>query len=234
MRRAVTTPIRATAALSGLLLLVACAAPAGPRLTDLRRIQPIHGDAAAGAEKAAVCLGCHGADGIPVSPTFPRLAGQREDYLYHRLVSFKQASPQDTYYSASPMTPMAAGLSDLDMRNLAAYFAAQSPSVPDATGAEARPTGAGAALYLHGDPGRGIPPCQGCHGPDARGPGTSSGPDAAYPSLRGQNALYVAARLTGYRNRQPSDSSNAFIMQGVANSLDDDSIQNLAAWLGAL
>jgi cytochrome c553 len=210
-----------------------------PTYTDLRSIEPIHGDAKAGAQKATVCLSCHGADGVSVAPTFPRLAGQREDYLYHRLFSFRHANPKDPYYSISPMTAMAAALSDTDMRDLAAYFASQTPRVADGPSESAAPGAAGATaigeqLFLHGDPAHGVPPCQGCHGADANGPGRALDRYAAYPSLRGQYAPYVVARLTHYHEGQPSDTSNTFIMQGVAQSLDDDSIQAIAGWLNSL
>jgi cytochrome c553 len=213
--------------------MAAGGAAANPPYTDLRRIEPIHGNAAAGAQKATACFACHGADGAPIAPTFPRLAGQRIDYLYHRLLSFRHANPKDPYYSVSPMTPMAAPLSDEDMRDLAAYFASQAPRVADgASAAAAMPNGAD--LFLHGNPSRGIPPCQGCHGAEANGPSTSTDQYAAYPSLRGQSGLYVIARLTHFRDGQPSDTTNAFIMHGIAGTLDDDSIQALASWLGAL
>ncbi len=213
--------------------LTAATVAASPPYTDLRSIQPIHGDAAAGAQKAAVCLGCHGADGVSVAPTFPRLAGQRVDYLYHRLVSFRHADPKDPYYSVSPMTAMAATLSDGDMRDLAAYFSGQRPKVPDAPAPD--PTAqAGATLFLNGDPARGIPPCQGCHGADANGPGATVHQYAAYPSLRGQYALYVVSRLTNFRNGEPSDTTNAALMHGVAATLDDAAIQSIAAWLESL
>ncbi len=210
-----------------------------PQFTDLRTIAPIHGDPRAGAQKATVCLACHGADGISVAPTFPRLAGQRVDYLYHRLMSFKHADPKDPYYSVSPMTAMAAPLSDVDMRDIASYFAGQTPRPPDATAATAAPQrGAGAQigekLFLAGDPARGIPPCQGCHGADANGPSVSAGQYAAYPSLRGQYAPYVTARLSNFRSGHPADTSNAFIMHGIAETLDDDSIQAIAGWLNSL
>ncbi|MDH5259156.1 MAG: cytochrome c, partial [Gammaproteobacteria bacterium] len=39
------------------------------------------GDAAAGKGKAALCAGCHGADGMSMSPDIPNLAGQKEAYL---------------------------------------------------------------------------------------------------------------------------------------------------------
>jgi len=251
-------------ALGAVAALLATAAGASSlRYTDLRSIEQIHGNAAAGATKAAVCLACHGADGVSVAPTFPRLAGQREDYLYHRLISFARSSPKDPYYSVSPMTSIASGLSDVDMQDLAAYFAGQTPRVPEAAATPAAATAAtaapaatpaaaapatattavtaastatqtGEALFLHGNPAFGIPPCQGCHGSDANGPLGVSGQYAAYPSLRGQYAPYVTTRLNNFRKGQPSDTSNTFIMHGVAEALDDDSINAIAAWLASL
>jgi cytochrome c553 len=209
----------------------------GGRYEDLRTIEAIHGSAQAGAAKAAVCVSCHGADGEPVAPTFPRLAGQRADYLYHRLVSFKRADPKDPYYSISPMTSIAAGLSDADMRDLAAYFSAQASPRSDAPAA-ANPTAMAASigetLFLDGDPRRGSPPCRGCHGADANGPDLNAGQYAAYPALRGQSAQYLMARLTNFRDGRPSDTTNAFIMHGVAATLDDHAIEAIASWLHSL
>jgi cytochrome c553 len=217
-------------AMGALLLMAASALAAAPRYADLRQVEPVHGDAAAGAKKATVCFACHGANGVSVAPTFPRLAGQRADYLYHRLVSFKRADPKDPYYSVSPMTPNVANLSDTDMRDLATYFSTQTPPM---TAAAAAP-GKGEALFLGGDPARGIPPCQGCHGADAGGPSISTGQYAAYPSLRGQYAPYLIARLTSFHKNLPHDTTNDFIMGGVAQTLDDESIQAIAAWLSSL
>lgn len=197
---------------------------------DLRRIEPIRGDAAAGAAKAAVCAACHGPNGNAIVPMFPSLAGQRADYLYHRLAEFKAADPKAPYYAASPMPAQAATLSDADMRNIAAYFAAQartaSPPVPGNANGE--------TLYLEGDPARGIPACQGCHGADADGPTAEGNQYAAYPTLRGQHAAYLVTRLNNFRGNLPQYSSNDFIMHGVARTLDDDSIQAVASWLASL
>jgi cytochrome c553 len=224
---------RLVATMAGGALLVACAGYGGPRFTDLRNIEPIHGEAEAGAQKAAVCLGCHGANGVSVAPTFPRLAGQRADYLYHRLASFKQAGPKDAYYSTSPMTAIAAALSDDEARNLATYFSAQPLQVTDVPSPVAS-AAKGAALFYAGDPSKGIPPCQGCHGAEASGVTSRGNQYATYPSLRGQYGPYVIARLTNYRAGLPRDTSNAFIMAGVAQTLDDDSIQAIAAWISSL
>ena len=221
------------ALLAGTLPMGSTALSAAQRYTDLRRIEPIHGDAAAGAQKATVCFACHGANGVSVAPTFPRLAGQRADYLYHRLVSFNHADPKDPYYSKSPMTAMAAKLSDEDMRNLAAYFATQPPQATDVAAA-ATTSPRGELLYRSGDPSNGVPPCQGCHGAEAEGVPVLEVQYAAYPALRGQYAPYIIARLTSFRQGLPHDSSNDMIMSGVARTLDDDAIQAVAAWLSSL
>jgi len=218
-------------AIGALLLMAASALTAAPRYADLRHIEPIHGSAAAGLKKATVCFACHGATGASVAPTFPRVAGQRADYLYHRLVSFKRADPKDPYYSVSPMKAIAANLSDTDMRDLATYFSSQTP--PPTAASPAAP-GKGEALFLAGDPARGTPPCQGCHGADAGGPSISTGQYAAYPSLRGQYAPYLIARLTSFHKHLPHDTTSDFIMGSVAQTLDDESIQAIATWLSAL
>jgi cytochrome c553 len=220
-----------SAAFGALLLVAASALAAAPRYADLRHIEPIHGDAAAGLKKAPVCFACHGASGASVASTFPRLAGQRADYLYQRLLSFKRAAPKDPYYSVSPMRPIVANLSDADMRDLATYFSSQTP--PSTAPAAPLP-GKGETLFLAGDPARGTPPCQGCHGADAGGPSISTGQYAAYPSLRGQYAPYLIARLTNFHKNLPHDTTNDFIMGSVAQTLDDESIQAIATWLSSL
>jgi len=225
---------RLATALSGFgLVFMAGITMAGARYTDLRHVEPIHGDPAAGEKKASVCFACHGANGVPVAPTFPRLAGQRADYLYHRLVAFNHAGKKDPYYSASPMTPIAATLTEGDMRNLAAYFSAQPPAAVNAAGIGPTET-TGESLFLHGNPSQGIPPCQGCHGADANGTAMVGTQYLAFPSLRGQSALYLTARLKNFRQGLPADTSNAFIMASVARTLDDASIQAIATWLSSL
>lgn len=190
---------------------------------DLRGAAPIRGDAAAGAAKATVCVACHGPNGNAIVPAFPRLAGQRADYLYWRLANFKRGAAP-----ASVMMAQTANLSDTDLRDLAAYFAAQSATKSAVTNeASAR----GETLFLQGDPARGTPPCQGCHGAEAKGPADAR--FATWPSLRGQQADYLVTRLTAYRDGTSTTSSNEFVMRGIARSLDDESIAAVANWLAA-
>lgn len=230
---------RAAAFAAGLLLVSVSPAFAAPDYIDLRRIEAVRGDAAAGRDKATTCIACHGDNGVSPSPMFPNLRGQTTEYLYWSLVDFKRGT-------RSPlMTPLVEPLSDQDMRDLAAFYAeagkrpvSSPPAVPPADGdLQAR----GKELYLQGDAERAIPPCQGCHGADANGhplvARAGSGSNAAYgtyPALRVQKGSYLVTRLQEYREGALSGSTNDFIMTGVARHLDDGSIDALAAWLSTL
>lgn len=79
------------------------------------------GDAEAGAAKAAVCAACHGKNGIAQIPGYPNLAGQNEAYLVSSLKAYK--NKQRNGGQAAVMQGQAAGLSDEDIANLAAYYA---------------------------------------------------------------------------------------------------------------
>lgn len=199
---------------------------------DLRSQAPLQGNAQAGAGKAAVCGACHGAQGVAVAPNFPNLAGQSATYLYVQLRQYKNGQRKDPI-----MSGQAAPLSDADMRDLASYFASL---VPKPSG-EADAGSHGAQLYLTGDPQRGIPPCQGCHGPAAMGPqpqpqvyGRPQPPWATFPRLRGQSSLYLTKQLTDYKSGARAGSSNTRVMQGVAQSLGDDDVQALSTYLSTL
>ena len=76
------------------------------------------GDVAAGKAKAVMCAACHGAEGVSAVPMYPNLAGQKELYIVKQLKDFKAGNRKDPI-----MAPMAMGLSDDDIANLAAYFA---------------------------------------------------------------------------------------------------------------
>ena len=75
------------------------------------------GDAAQGEAKSAACVACHGDNRVPGAA---ELAGQHENYLVHALKSYRSGDRQNPL-----MNGVAAGLSDEDIVNLAAYYASQ-------------------------------------------------------------------------------------------------------------
>ena len=70
--------------------------------------------------KLRECAGCHGADGISITPIIPNLAGQKEEYLKQTLTAYRDNKRQGV--SAAMMTPMAAGLTDAEIAELAKHF----------------------------------------------------------------------------------------------------------------
>ena len=79
------------------------------------------GDPAAGKAKSQICVGCHGVNGVSAIPTYPNLAGQKEQYLVASMKAYRDGQRNNPI-----MSPMAKPLSDTDIANLAAYYASMS------------------------------------------------------------------------------------------------------------
>lgn len=78
------------------------------------------GDAGAGKAKSGTCAACHGANGKSAIPGYPHLAGQEYNYLVSQLKAFKSGERKGA--NAAIMAPMAANLSEQDMKDLAAFY----------------------------------------------------------------------------------------------------------------
>jgi cytochrome c553 len=82
-------------------------------------------DAEAGKQKAAVCAACHGEAGNSSNPQWPSLAQQPAQFISTSLFMFREGNRKNDL-----MTPMAKPLSNAEMNDLAAYFAAQKAAPP--------------------------------------------------------------------------------------------------------
>ena len=69
-------------------------------------------------DAATTCVACHGQNGIGLSPVWPTLAGQHEDYLVHTLKQYREGKRTDAI-----MGGFASVLSDADINLLAQYYA---------------------------------------------------------------------------------------------------------------
>lgn len=77
-------------------------------------------DLSAAKEKAEqVCAACHGKEGnAPVDPSYPRLAGQHQDYLRQALLDYRSDQRKNAIMGAQ-----AKALSKKEVGDLAAYYA---------------------------------------------------------------------------------------------------------------
>lgn len=178
------------------------------------------GDPERGRAKAAPCAACHGADGNSVNPAWPKIAGQSREYIYKQLDLFKRSQRVNPL-----MNPQTAALSEEDMRDLAAHFAAQQTK-PGA--ADPQLVELGERLYRGGNAESDVPACLSCHGPKGSG-----NPAAGFPKLSYQHAQYVAARLAAYRAGGET-YPGADIMTGIAAPMTDREIEAVAAYIQGL
>lgn len=180
------------------------------------------GDAENGQSKASTCAACHGQDGNSLNPEWPNLAGQHEKYIVKALRSYKNGT-RDVVLMAS----QAAGLSEQDMADVAAYFASQTLARQTADPALVKQ---GERIYRGGDMDRGISACMACHGPSGRG-----NPAAGFPALAGQHATYTANQLLAYRaNIRQTDADVDQVMRNVSALLSEAEIQAVASYIQGL
>ena len=179
------------------------------------------GDAAAGADKIAVCLACHGSDGnMSTLPNVPKIGGQSEKYLLKQMHDIK------TGVRAAPlMTGMLNALNDQDMANVAAYYASQSLAQG---AAEPEKVALGETLYKAGIAEIGAAACSACHSPN--GEGLSS---AGYPALSGQDPAYTELQLKAFRSGM-RNNDDAEVMRSIAARLSDEEIAALASYVSGL
>lgn len=175
------------------------------------------GDAGAGKTVAAACAACHGDTGKSLQPEFPNLGGQHADYLANSLKAFKAGTRKNDL-----MAPMAAGLSEADMRNVAAYFSRNSCNV---TGGEKDKAELGKAKAAAAG-------CAACHSSGGLNKPGSPGISGAqaWPNLAGQNAAYLANALKSFQD----GSRNHPVMSSVAKTLGASDVDNLAAYYASV
>ena len=172
-----------------------------------------------------VCAACHAADGNSVAPANPKLAGQIPEYLHKQLVNFKAQGGKKAERIDPIMAGMVAGLSDGDMRNVAAYYAAQKLQPAKATSKVL--AAAGQKLWRGGNAATGVPACSGCHGP------AGAGVPSQYPRLAGQYAAYVETQLKQFRAGTRANDPKG-MMRGVAARMSDQEIKAAAEYAAGL
>ncbi len=191
------------------------------------------GNASSGKLKAVTCIGCHGATGNSMVAIFPKLAGQGEGYLFKQLQDFKSGARKD-----GAMAGMVALLSQQDMANIAAYYAAQKITQGVAK-KDAAMIKLGQKIYRGGKLETKTTACIACHGPKGAGI-----PSANFPALASQHSAYIVQQLIAFRqnafNAQtgantPSRTNDyAHMMQDATKDLTNAEIKAVAEYISGL
>src|SRR5882757_3921521 len=183
-------------------------------LSALAVLQAEAADIAAGKEKAQICAGCHGDNGISQIENIPSLAGQPDQFIQWQLVFFRAGSRKN-----EQMQPIVEQITNDDIRNLGAYFASLTP--PKATQPDDDPDlskkGAQAAVGRR---------CASCHTDSFAG-------TKAVARIAGQREDYLLKALHDYKSGVRSGGGMA-AMAEVAYPLSEEEIAALAHSLAHL
>jgi cytochrome c553 len=165
-------------------------------------VQTKSGDAAAGKSAAAACAGCHGEKGTSATPkTTPSLAGQDAQYLAAAMIAYKDGSRSD-----DTMKGVSAAIDETGARNLAAFYASQTPQAASVR----KP------LALS----EWVQRCDRCHGTN----GNST--DPRLPALAAQRLDYLVKTLNAYRTGQRTSPQ----MAAMSDVLTESDVEGLAAY----
>jgi cytochrome c553 len=167
-------------------------------------------DNAAIKEKASVCSGCHGENGISQTENIPSLAGQPDQFIQWQLVFFRAGSRKN-----DQMQPIAEEITNEDVRNLGAYFAAMTPpTAAEDKDPDLSKKGAQVAVGRR---------CASCHTDSFAG-------TKAVARLAGQREEYLVKALHDYKSSQRVGGGGA-AMADVAYHMSDEEITAVSHYL---
>jgi cytochrome c553 len=158
----------------------------------------------AGKAASEGCAGCHGETGVSSMAGMPNLVALDPKHFYDATLTYKTGKRKHDM-----MKTVASAMSDADLKNVALYYALQKPERAKTPSSGDEAAGARAAAA-----------CAGCHG--ERGVTSSE----TVPNLAGQDTGYFVAAMRAYKDGSRSDET----MKGVAASVDEATIKNLAAY----
>lgn len=179
------------------------------------------GNPVVGKTRSELCQGCHGEFGLSAEDLIPNLAGQYAQYIAKQLRNFQTGARTHQIMSA-----MAQTINDAELTDIAAYFASQKKMQGNGKGDNP----VAKNLFLKGDPKRGIPACESCHGVNGKGKAPNI---STYPVTGGQHKGYLRAQLLHWRSGERSNSPDG-VMNKVAKSLTDPEIEALTDYISGL
>lgn len=183
------------------------------------------GNVANGAKlhKQALCMTCHGENGVAPSRNAPSLAGNTIDYTYKSLMDYQSGLRNEGNGKSAVMKAAAHNLTKQDMADLAYFYADQTlkPKAP-----KMALTASIDRLIRKGDVDRMITPCASCHGVHGEG-------NKLTPALAGQTAHYFIRTMKAYKKNHRNNDINQGMGQ-FTHDLTDEEIQALADYYASL
>jgi len=163
-------------------------------------------------EKAQMCGGCHGENGVPQEKTTPVIWGQHLGYLYLQLRDYKRGDRKD-----DQMTPVMDLLEREDLMPLAEYFSKKKwPSLGQPP--------APADVAVRAQRANGSVGCTGCHQASYLGEGTQ-------PRLAGQRKEYLLQSTLDFRTQKRGNNPG---MSDLMKATSEDDLKALAEYLAGL
>src|SRR5690242_8898725 len=159
-------------------------------------------------------MACHGANGVSGLPEIPSLAAQPAAYVAAQLTLFKNGQRKD-----ERMSPMAATLSDADVRSFGEAIEKLAPPAPSEAPLRRERYEKGKAVVAREH-------CDSCHQPDFSGIETA-------PRLADQREDYLRKALLDFRNGVRVGFGEP-VMPAVARALSEPEIADLAHYLSHL
>lgn len=164
-------------------------------------------------EKAAVCAGCHGDNGISQTENIPSLAGQPDQFLQWQLVFFRAGSRKN-----EQMQPIAEEITNEDIRSFGAYFSKlEPPRAAEDKDPDLSKKGAQVAVGRR---------CASCHTDSYAG-------TKAVARLAGQREEYLVKALRDYKAGQRVGGGVA-AMADVAYHMSEEEITAVSHYLAYL
>ncbi len=166
----------------------------------------------------AVCVACHGLDGMSAVSSNPNIAGMPAQYIAKQLELYKSGSRKNAI-----MQGMAANLAADEMKALGSYYFAQRAKA-NAVARDTDLAEKGQKIYRAGIPELKVPACAGCHG------GAGAGIPAIYPRLAGQWQEYTLQSLKNYASGERKNTQ----MQAIAGRMREKDMQAAAEYIAGM
>lgn len=174
--------------------------------------QPAWAGVEEGQIKAQTCIGCHGPGGNSAIPTVPSLSGQPKQFIVSALFQFREGKRVN-----AQMSPFAAGLSNADLNDLAAYFSAQAIVVAPASASSSN-VAAGMKLAVQNN-------CVACHTANLMG-------QQHIPRIAGLHKDYLREQLLSFKASKRGEMDG--VMTSASQALTVQDIDVLADYISEL